>query len=395
MIRRSWAIATLAILLSLGAHVMGLSVAAPGPPSGADGDAATDVVALGTAFEDMAETVSEPVPPEAARVPEPPVETPPEPEQAEVPTSKALVASADPQPVAAPDTGSARVPRPGTTGTAGAGSGRIPEPETIEPTGVKDRPITSDTAQPMAEPAAAAVAPEGSPDGGAAPEGDPVPGPAAVAAAVPPPLPPLAPAFPLAEDVVEPSAPETQVVSVPEAPTNEDVSDEAGGSELAVAVSARPRARDPRPSAKPLGLVGGSIDYSALQVPPSQLIESPLVTYQRYRSQQSSQSGGVARSSGRGFVDARGPGNSDVTNYVGRVLVHLNRAPAVHVSGFGTARVFFEINPDGSLAWVDIIDSTGSREVERAAKAQVRRAAPFPRPPQGTSRRLTFVYRVN
>ena len=57
--------------------------------------------------------------------------------------------------------------------------------------------------------------------------------------------------------------------------------------------------------------------------------------------------------------------------------------------------MFFQIDPDGSLAWVEIVDSSGSLEVERAAREQVRRAAPFPRPPSGTSRKLSFFYQNN
>jgi len=75
--------------------------------------------------------------------------------------------------------------------------------------------------------------------------------------------------------------------------------------------------------------------------------------------------------------------------------MHLNRATVVHVSGRGFARVLFQINPDGSLAWVDVIDSSGSDEIDRAAKAQVQNAAPFPRPPNGKSRKLSFAYRSN
>lgn len=77
---------------------------------------------------------------------------------------------------------------------------------------------------------------------------------------------------------------------------------------------------------------------------------------------------------------------------MGLVLVHLNQSEPVYVSARGFAQVFFQIDPDGSLAWVDIVDTSGSAELERAAKEQVRRAAPFPRPPNGTSRKLSFYY---
>lgn len=406
MIRRSTAIGLAAILLSLMVHFLGLSVAPRGHQGPSAGDAATDVVALENTFEDVA-ALSEPVLPEPAEIPDPPVETPPEPEPADRPTSEALVASADPQRVASPDTGSARIPQPRTAGSAGVGAGNIPEPDIIEPSGEEEQPFTGAAPEPPAGTDRVAEIPKGNPDAATTPEevtalaSDPAPGVAQapqqqvavpVLPITPTPEPVSDPAISAAVEAVEPVETETQVEPVP---SDADTDPGSEGSDLAVAVSPRPRLPDRRPPAEPQGLRDSPTDLSLLQVPPAQLIESPLTAYQRSLASRNSPQGGAARSGGLGFVDTRGPGNSDVTNYVGRVLVHLNRAPPVHVSAFGSARVFFEINPDGSLAWVDIIDSTGSREVERAAKAQVRKAAPFPRPPQGNSRRLTFVYRIN
>jgi protein TonB len=178
-------------------------------------------------------------------------------------------------------------------------------------------------------------------------------------------------------------------------PTPEDTEtvkaeDEFGGSDLAVVASVRPLLSPPRPPAEPLGQSDGSTEFSELLSPP--LIESPLATYLRDGTNPIVRKNGKTQSGGLGFLDSRGPGNSDVTNYAGQVLVHLNRAPSVRVSAQGSARVFFEINPDGTLGRVDIIDSTGSQEINSAARAQIRSAAPFPRPPKGVIRRLSFTY---
>jgi TonB family protein len=131
-----------------------------------------------------------------------------------------------------------------------------------------------------------------------------------------------------------------------------------------------------------------------LETEPSELIESPLTAYKRGGANVFGQQGSGAQSGRQGFGTSRATGNSDVTNYAGQVLVHLNRTAPVPVSGRGWARVFFQINADGTLASVDILDSSGSRTIESAARQQVRTAAPFPRPPGGESRRLTFVYRI-
>jgi len=133
MIRRSTAIATAAILLSLLVHFLGLNFTSRVQPERSDEDATNDVVALGNAFEDLAENLSEPVPPENTPNSEPQMETVPEPELADTPTSEALVASSNPQRTASPDTGSAQVVQPDTTGPS--------EPKQVRnwPTGRADR----------------------------------------------------------------------------------------------------------------------------------------------------------------------------------------------------------------------------------------------------------------
>jgi TonB family protein len=413
MIRRSTVIAAVAILLSLVAHFLGLSFTPPGQPEKVIGEAATEVIALGNAFEDVAEALSEPVQPKTATVPDPPVqtppepavaETPPEPEAANSPTSEALVASANPQRVFAPDTGSAKVVKPATTEPPEPRKSTTPVPETVAPSGGDDGKIADATVTPPVATDTVARTPQGNPEATTEPAEaiavDPVPGmpvsdaPQQLAALPVPvtPVPPVTPApTPAAIPVVPPDR-ET-VEPVPDDPAPVTAEEDFGGSDLAVAASPRPRRRKDRPSAEPQGARDGSTEFSELQFPP--LIESPLTAYMRGQGDLNARQYGGTDSGELGSEGSRGPGNSDVTNYAGQVLVHLNRAPAVHVSGRGFARVFFEINPDGTLAWVDIIDGTGSPEIDRAAKAQIRSAAPFPRPPRGASRKFTFVYQIN
>ncbi len=356
MIRKSTAIATAAIVLSLLLHFFGLSFTPRVQPERSAKDAPNDVVALGNAFEDVAENLSKPVAPERTPPPEPQTETVPEPELADTPTSEALVASTNPQRTNSPDTGSAQVVQPDTTGPSEPEQGRIPEPETVEPSGSDQRAPVDVAVTPPVESGTVAQAPKGTPDARVehveAVTGEPVLGPPVTPALVPS----AVPVIPLERETITPEIPETAV----------------------------------EPSAESKGLSDGSTEFSELLFPP--LIESPLTAYLRDRTDLVVRQNGAAQSGGLGFADSRGPGNSDVTNYAGQVLVHLNRAPVVRVSGRGSARVLFEINADGSLAWVDIIDSTGSQEINSAAKAQVRSAEPFPLPPQGTSYKLSFIY---
>lgn len=382
MIRRSTAIAIAAILLSLLVHFVGLIfTSARVQPERSDMGATNDVVALGNAFEDVAENLSEPVPPETTPKPEPQTEAVPEPELVETPTSEVHVASSNPQQTNSPDTGSAKVVQPETTGPAEQDQGQIPEPKTIEPSGSDQGSTANVDVTPPVVPDTVAQAPKGNPDATVEPVETITAEPAlsSPVASIPQQLATL-PVIP----IPEPAPEDTESVNA---------EDEPGGSELAVVTSPRPQLLERQLSADTIGQSDGSEEFSELQSPP--LIESPLTAYLRDGTELNVQKKETSQAGGLGFVDSRGPGNSDVTNYAGLVLVHLNRAPAVHVSAKGSATVFFAINPDGTLGRIDIIDGTGSQEINRAAKAQIQSAAPFPRPPKGVRRRLSFVYWSN
>ncbi len=423
MIRRSAAIATVAILLSLLVHFVGLNFTPRIQPERSGEDATNDVVALGNAFEDVAENLSEPVPPEKTPPPEPSTETVPEPEFADTPTSEALVASANPQHTTSPDTGSGQVVQPDTTEPSELDEGRIPEPETVEPSGGDQGTAVDVAVTPPVEPGAVVEAPKGNPDAGVEPVEAVIAEPVAAELVLRPPVAPVpkpdapqrlaalpvpvtpalpvtpvpesstVPVIPLGRETLAPETPETAVEPAPEEAETVRAEDESDGSDLAIAASPRPQLPTRQTSAEPKGLSNGSTEFSELLFP--RLIESPLTANPGGQTDLIVGQNGIALSGGFGFLDSRNSGNFGVTNYVGRVLIHLNSAAAVRVSAQGYARVLFEINADGTLARVDVIDSSGSQAIDGAAKAQVRSAAPFPRPPQGTSRILTFVYRSN
>lgn len=378
MIRGSAVIAAIAVLISLLLHALGLGFTAPRLAEQPRRDNQPETVLLGNTFEDVTDASPQPVQPEPAAVREPPVETPPEPEQAEVPISDALVASADPQQVASPDTGTSAVAQPEPI-----------QPETAEAADQVDTDEET-TATPPVEQEAIAETPAGAPEASEAPVepvAAPSPSPPAsqqlaalpVPAETVVPAPSEVPVVPLEE--IETLDPESTNEPVPDEPDTSEAEDEAVASDLAVVTSPRPRLPERRPSE----VQNGPRDFSALRNP-TQLVESPITVYRRDGTDTFTRRGGESRSGGRG------PGNSNVTNYAGQVLVHLNRAPPVYVASKGFAQVFFEINPDGTLAWVDVVDNSGSQDVNRAAKAQVRSAAPFPPPPGGVSRKLSFYY---
>ncbi|WP_282119667.1 energy transducer TonB family protein [Ruegeria atlantica] len=378
MIRRSVMIAVVAILVSLFLHLMGLSVTGQRLAEDAPGGQAPESIELSTTFEDLAEVVAEPIEPEPAEAPEPPVERLPE--EPEIPVSEALVASENPQEVYAPDIGEAEVVQPTATEpvepdvaeTENTSEGDAAASEDFDET----PPVEAETATDVPEgiPEAVAIEPE------VATEVQPVsPQPQELAALPVNPSPEAAiPVVPLESEAIEPDDP----VDPTEQDANEDV------TELAVTSSIRPQRPERQPTPERRGVLNGARDFSELQFP-SEVVESPLYAYRREGLDAFTSGSSGSRSGGRG------PGNSDTTNYAGEVLVHLNRAPPVFVAARGFAKVFFEINPDGTLAWVDVIDSSGSSDVDRAARAQVQAASPFPLPPGGVSRKLSFFYTSN
>ncbi len=381
MIRRSLAVATIALLVSLLVHIFGLSVVLPDSAPGSGTDSAADTVALGNAFEDLADATAEPVQPEPADVPEPPVETAVEPEPVEVPTSDARVASDDPQQVTSPDTGTTEILQPTPS--------EPPQPDAPEGADPPEEGAETAATSPV-EPDTVTETPVGTADGSASPveiETAVAPSIAPAATIAPAPETVAVPVVPLEQTVTVPEIPLETAEPVPDEPDTADREEETDATSVAVATSPRPRLREERSTPTLKGLREGLNDFSDLRNP-SQLVESPLRAFQRDGIDAFRQRKSGGRSGGRG------PGNADATNYAGEVLVHLNRAPVVFVKDRGFAQVFFEINPDGTLAWVDVVDSSGSPNVNRAAKAQVQSAAPFPPPPGGVSRKLSFFYQI-
>lgn len=342
MIKRSILVAIAAVLMSLLIHSLGLIFTSGDVQTQSGQENSLDVTDVGSAFEDFTEALAEPAAPEI---------TPPEPAVDTTPTSQALVASDNPQNVTTPDTGSSEVI----------------EADSPEPSGGAGETITD------VEPAQTIV---DVPDP-AEPESDPAPVQSEVAEAAPE----QADAAPT--EAVSALEPDITIASLPDEPEILTADEAENGSASAVSRSLRPPTE--RPTAEALGVP----DRTEQPRVAAGIIESPLTAYKR--------SGvdllGGSRSGTTGFSGSRSAGNASATNYAGQILTRLNRAPIVYASARGMARVSFQINPDGSLAWIRILRSTGTGDIERAARAQVQSAAPFPRPPDGTSRRLVFNYR--
>lgn len=413
MIRRSSIVAAIAFLLSLVVHLLlgvGFTLTPRPEPQPSGGETSTEIVAPGTAFEDLADSASEPEP-----VPEPPVAPEPVPDLTDVPTSQALIASDDPQQVTTPDTGTAQAVEPESTGPSPTQAGDTPEPTTVEPVGVDAGEVADPILTPPAGTDAVTDIPLGEPNAPAEPSEAPpqttATSPSATVPATSAPVSPVAvvpvapsvPVVSLQPSEIEAETPETTVEVEPEPPlapvetveTVETVDDvDPDISETAITTSLRPRLPTKRPTPKPEGLSGGSSQTTTARRAPAPLIESPLTAFKRDGTNTIGRRSNGTRSGGQGARNSFSGGNSGVTNYAGRVLAQLNRTARVAVSGRGWARVLFLINPNGTLESVVVVDSSGSRAIDRAAQQQVRSAGRFPSPPDGKSRRLNFFYRI-
>ena len=95
--------------------------------------------------------------------------------------------------------------------------------------------------------------------------------------------------------------------------------------------------------------------------------------------------GAVAKGAGGGGAGA----TLSPARYGAAVIQRIRKTPQKRGSGRGTARVGFEIGASGGLAAVRILRSSGSASLDAAALDHIRRAAPFPPPPEG---RATFSF---
>lgn len=342
------------MVLSLLLHGLGLNVASHDVTSEPDGAAPPPPEAGGT-FEDFVEVTPEAPEPERTEPSEPTEVTTPEPVEDMTPTSEALVATDTPQYDRAPDSGTAEVI----------------SPDAAEP-----------TESPLAE---AAPPPEGTAETAEPVEADAVTETAEAEtdtspaeAETPEEMSEEAP-----EETVQPDEPEMVIASLPDEPDIPVETGEEPTEGAAVTRSLRPPKE--RPSAEALAARAATADGGSESGSEKTVIQSSGLELL-------AQEGSISANGASPFDAARATGNSDTTNYAGRVLMQLNRSRRIRSSAQGTARVQFQINGDGSVAWVRVLTSTGSKGIERAAAAQVRSSAPFPPPPAGTSRRLVFVY---
>ncbi|MEY8843053.1 TonB family protein [Cribrihabitans sp. XS_ASV171] len=100
-----------------------------------------------------------------------------------------------------------------------------------------------------------------------------------------------------------------------------------------------------------------------------------------------------AKAASQGAGEVRADGNASLSNYKGQVFRRIARARRGSVDMRGEVLVALTISGSGGLSGVRVARGSGSARLDSIALAQVKRAAPFPRPPDGLSH--TFSVRIS
>lgn len=90
---------------------------------------------------------------------------------------------------------------------------------------------------------------------------------------------------------------------------------------------------------------------------------------------------------------AQGDGGAATSASYGRaVLTQISRTRKARAPSRGRTLVAFSISDAGALASVQVLQSSGSPDLDRVALDHIRRAAPFPKPPAGARRQFSFEF---
>lgn len=107
-------------------------------------------------------------------------------------------------------------------------------------------------------------------------------------------------------------------------------------------------------------------------------------------SQQGAQ--GQAASEAPARAQATAQGNAAATNYPGEVLRRIQRVRQARSPARGQVLVSFSVGTNGALASVSVARSSGHAGLDQTALDHIRRAAPFPPPPNGAQRQFSFEF---
>lgn len=180
-----------------------------------------------------------------------------------------------------------------------------------------------------------------------------------------------------------PPEPESQVAALPAEPTPEPRTPEPAASQQQP-TDAAPTPPPPKPEPQPK-----PVQHHAPK-PKHDHAAKPKQAEPRTRTA-NVDPGATASPSSSGIGIGRA--GTD-TNYAGRVLAHLGRyrqfpADARSRGEHGRAMVTFSLDGGGHVTRVSLVRSSGFSSLDQEAQAMVRRASPFPPPPDGRPKSFT------
>ncbi len=91
-------------------------------------------------------------------------------------------------------------------------------------------------------------------------------------------------------------------------------------------------------------------------------------------------------------AQAVAPGNAAASNYPGEVLRRIQRTRQARSPARGQVLVAFSLDDRGALASLTLARSSGHPGLDQTALDHIRRAAPFPPPPNGAQRQFSFEF---
>jgi protein TonB len=83
------------------------------------------------------------------------------------------------------------------------------------------------------------------------------------------------------------------------------------------------------------------------------------------------------------------PGNAASTNYAGKVMKHLSKFRRPRASSPGSALITFTFTATGEIETIEVSKSSGSYKFDKDAIKFIKRAAPFPSPPDEATKTFT------
>jgi protein TonB len=88
----------------------------------------------------------------------------------------------------------------------------------------------------------------------------------------------------------------------------------------------------------------------------------------------------------------REAGGRDVARYGDLVMRQIAKQRRAKAPDRGVVVVGFEVGPDGGLRRIVVVATSGSAALDQVALDHIRRAAPFPPPPEGAKTRFSFEF---